>query len=137
VSNPCTLTLNDLTVTIFNTDIVKDMCPNLLVKNMVPAKIDLSLRGILEQRLLYPIYPPNPETPIEYEQIDQLAIKEMPDVLITSSDLMQFAKNIEGCLCINPGSIIKQENAGTYCSLNILPFDYKATVRSFKIHCNI
>ena len=46
---------------------IKDICPNMFAKNMAPAKIDLSLKGILEQRMLYPMYPPNPETPIEYD----------------------------------------------------------------------
>ena len=61
-------------------------------KNMVPAKIDLGLRGILEQRLYYPLYPPNAETPIEYSEIGQLYINEAPDILITPSDLIQFSK---------------------------------------------
>ena len=69
VSNPCELQLNDVRISIINTDVVKDMCPNIYAKNMEPAKIDLSLRGILEQRIYYPLYPSNPETPIEYDHI--------------------------------------------------------------------
>jgi len=38
------------------------------------------------------MYPPNPDTPIEYDQIESLYINEMPDILISPSDLMQFAK---------------------------------------------
>ena len=85
VSNPCTIQLNDI-------KIGKDMCSSMYPKNMEPPKIDLSLKGILQQRLFYPLYPPNQETPIEYEQIDSLYIKEMPDIMITPSDLIQFVK---------------------------------------------
>jgi hypothetical protein len=96
---------------VINTDIVKDLCPNIFAKNMVPAKIDLSLNAIHEQRSFYPLYPPNPDTPIEFEQIESLRIKSIPDILITTSDLMQFAKKVEngGAICINPGPIIKQD----------------------------
>jgi hypothetical protein len=59
--------INDIRFGIINTDIVKDLCPNIYAKNMEPSKIDISLRTIHEQRSYYPLYPPNPETPIEYE----------------------------------------------------------------------
>ena len=90
--NPCMIYLNEVKVGIMNTDVVKDLSSSLLPKNLVPAKIDLGLRGILEQRLYYPLYPPNAETPIEYSEIGQLYINEAPDILITPSDLIQFSK---------------------------------------------
>jgi len=46
--NPCELVINDVTFAIINTDIVKDMCPNIFAKNMDPAKIDLSLMALHE-----------------------------------------------------------------------------------------
>jgi DNA polymerase alpha subunit B len=42
-----------------------------------------------------------------------------PDILITPSDLVQFAKVIDGCVCINPGTIIKSDAGGTYCSVTV------------------
>jgi DNA polymerase alpha subunit B len=67
VPNPCVLQLNEVRVHVINTDVIKDICPNMFAKNMAPAKIDLALKGIFEQRLAYPMYPPNPDTPIEYD----------------------------------------------------------------------
>lgn len=92
VPNPCVLQLNEVRIQVVNTDVIKDICPNMFAKNMAPAKIDLALKGVFEQRLAYPMYPPNADTPIEYEQIESLYINEMPDILISPSDLMQFAK---------------------------------------------
>jgi len=125
--NPCELQVNDITISVINTDIVKDLCPNIFAKNMEPAKIDLALRALHEQRTYYPLYPPNPETPIEFEQIDKLRISRIPDILITPSDLMQFAKYVDGgAICVNPGPIIKQDTPGTYATINIDPFDARA-----------
>lgn len=120
--------MNDLKVGLVNTDIIKDLCSSMYPKNMEPPKIDLSLKALLEQRSFYPLYPGNVETPIEFEQIEKFYITEQPDLLITSSDLIQFVKIIEGVLCVNPGAIIKNDAAGTFCNLTIEPFDYKSYV---------
>ena len=130
VSNPSLLQLNDLKLGLVNTDIVKDLCSSMYPKNMEPPKIDLSLKALLEQRSFYPLYPGNIDIPIEYEQIENMYLTELPDLLITSSDLIQFVKNIEGVLCVNPGAIIKNDSAGTFCSLTIEPFDFRAYVSS-------
>lgn len=67
VSNPSMIQLNDIKLGIVNAEIIKEMCTSMYPKNMEPPKIDLSLRGLLEQRIFYPLYPPQQETPIEYE----------------------------------------------------------------------
>lgn len=92
VSNPCTLQLNEIKIGIVNTDVVKDLCGSMHPKDMPIAKIDLSLKGMLEQRLFYPLYPPNADLPIEYGQIQSLYINDKPDILITPSDLTHFVK---------------------------------------------
>jgi hypothetical protein len=58
VSNPSLIQLNDIKLGIINAEIIKEMCTNIYPKNMDPPKIDLSLRGLLEQRIFYPLYPP-------------------------------------------------------------------------------
>jgi len=69
VPNPSLIQLNDIRVGIINAEVIKEICTGMLPKNMEPPKIDLSLKGLLEQRIFYPLYPPQHETPIEYEQI--------------------------------------------------------------------
>ncbi|CDW77872.1 dna polymerase alpha subunit b-like [Stylonychia lemnae] len=124
--NPSMVQLNDIRIGIINADFVKEMCQTMIAKNMEPPKIDLSLQAVFQQKLLYPLYPPNHETPIEYSEIQQMMLDQSgtPDILLTSSDLIQFSKNIDGCICINPGQIIKSDAGGTYCSITLEPFDY-------------
>jgi hypothetical protein len=73
-SNPDVVQINDFKIGFINADIVKDMCPNLLIKNTDTAKIDLSLQSLLEQRSFYPLYPGHMETPIEYSQYENMMI---------------------------------------------------------------
>jgi DNA polymerase alpha subunit B len=46
---------------------------------------------------------------------------QAPDILITPSDLITFAKNIDGCICINPGPLVKAKTGGTYATITIDP----------------
>jgi len=96
-SNPATIQLNDITVGIVNTDVVKDMCINMCIKNPAEGgppktKIELVLQSILQQRSFYPLYPGSLNTPVEWEQYRHLMFDRTPDILITPSDLMLFAK---------------------------------------------
>ena len=67
---------------------------SMVMKDMKNSKIDVALKSVLEQRTFYPLYPGNPVTPIEWEQFKHLMFPDgnLPDILITPSDLMLYAK---------------------------------------------
>ena len=81
--------LNELSVASVNANNVKDICSYFCIKNTEQSNIDVALTSILEQRNLYPLYPPfyngNQDTPIEYEQYNKLFLNETPDILILPS----------------------------------------------------
>lgn len=79
------------------------------------------LQSILQQKSFYPLYPAGLSAPIEWEQYKGLMFQQTPDILITPSDLMLFAKNIEGCICINPGTLYKGASAGNYAIITVDP----------------
>lgn len=90
---------------------------------MKAAKIDVVLQSILEQRTFYPLYPGNPNCPIDWEQYKHMMFPGgvVPDILITPSDLMLYAKNIEGVICVNPGMLIKGQAAGSFATITVDP----------------
>ena len=51
-------------------------------------------------------------------------MNETPDLLIAPSFLMQFAKRIEGVVCVNPGYLIKNGCGGTYSLINLEPMSF-------------
>ena len=83
-----------MTIGVLNADIVKDLCLSMVIKDMKAAKIDVVLQSILEQRTFYPLYPGNPNCPIDWEQYKHMMFPGgvVPDILITPSDLMLYAK---------------------------------------------
>ena len=47
-----------------------------------------------------------------------------PDILILPShDLNFYVKEIAGCVCINPGTLIKSGLGGTFCSITLDPLN--------------
>lgn len=46
----------------------------------------------MEQRAFYPLYPGNMDIPIEYTQFEYMMITDMPDIMLTPTDLTQFVK---------------------------------------------
>lgn len=115
--------VNEITIGVINADIIKDLCASTHQKNPSGGKIEESVKTILQQRTFYPLYPGNQATPIEWEQYAKMMFPEgmTPDVLITPSQLKLFAKEIEGVICVNPGTIVKGEAAGSYANITIDP----------------
>ena len=98
--NPATFTINGISIGFINTDVLKDMCQNIVVKNPKQEdaqqkpknKIELVLQTLLQQKSYYPMYPSSYQTPVEWEQFRGLMFTKTPDVLITPSDLVHFIK---------------------------------------------
>ena len=90
VSNPAKFRINDITFGVFNADVIKDMCINMITKGTDARKIDSVLETYLQQRCFYPLYPGNSKHPIEHEQFQKMLF-DTPDVLVLPSELMLFA----------------------------------------------
>ncbi len=94
LSNPSTFRVNDITFGSVNADVIKELTLSTVTKEIKTPKVDLAWRSILEQRTYYPVYPANPNTPIEWSQYKHMMFPEgvVPDVLLIPSDLMLLAK---------------------------------------------
>lgn len=72
-SNPSTIRVNDISIGFVNSDVIKDMCINMCVKNPAAGqgqsrpKIDLVLQSMLQQKSFYPLYPGGAGAPIEWD----------------------------------------------------------------------
>lgn len=128
LSNPSTFRVNDITIGSVNADVIKELTLSTVTKEIKTPKVDLAWRSILEQKTYYPVYPANPNTPIEWSQYKHMMFPEgvVPDLLLIPSDLMLLAKSIEGCICVNPGMLVKGQAPGTYANITIDPFTSNA-----------
>ena len=83
-------------------------------------KISRNFAHILRQRSFYPIYPPSDQVCIDYEAWAKYArIDTHPNVFIAVSDLANFNKIVNECVCLNPGRLVKGTSTGAYAQITI------------------
>ncbi|KAI1284863.1 DNA polymerase alpha subunit B [Halotydeus destructor] len=83
---------------------------------------------ILRQRSFYPLFPPNTDVNMEFSLMNKLAIPVTPHFLIVPSDLKNFCKVVDGCICINPERLTKLTFAR--CSVQPVTDTYSGSLES-------
>lgn len=151
VTNPITLSINELVVGISSPDVLYEMQRQTVAQGMNKVSDDLLARlssGLIQQRHFFPVFPPlAPESlpkPASMGAITGLAdgeeertavgvsldlpylklgewLQVRPDLLITPSVLTPFAKVVDSVVVVNPGSASKRRGPGTFAQLAVLP----------------
>ncbi|KDN64977.1 putative DNA polymerase alpha/epsilon subunit B [Colletotrichum sublineola] len=139
VTNPMTLSMNEMVMGISSQDILWQLRHEELVggRPSDPSLLSRLSRYLLEQRHFFPLFPPTDRTklpktgteegipPGAMLDLSYLKLGEMvnvrPDVLVVPSFLPPFAKVVESVLMINPGYLSKRRGAGTYARLTLFP----------------
>ena len=75
---------------------------------------------LLEQRSLYPLYP-SPSIPLEAAKLPCLMMKDVPDIMVTATEKMRFVKEVNGVICLSPGSLAFGNSGGTFARITVYP----------------
>ncbi|KAG5768469.1 hypothetical protein H9Q72_004000 [Fusarium xylarioides] len=141
VTNPMTLSINELVLGVSSQDILSQLRSEEVVSRGggQPGTDLMSrlCRYLVEQRHYFPLFPPTdrsklPKTGTEDGlatgaglDLSYLELGEMvnvrPDVMVVPSLLPPFAKVVESVLLINPGYLSKRRGAGTYARMTLYP----------------
>lgn len=120
VPEPSTIKINDIEIAVTSTDVIKDLTMMSVSKTSSSDKISRNFAHMLRQRSFYPVYPPAENVCMDFEAWNQYArIYTHPRLFIASSDLATFNKEVHGCVCMNPGKVVKGTNNGTYAKVVI------------------
>ncbi|XP_006216761.2 DNA polymerase alpha subunit B isoform X1 [Vicugna pacos] len=121
VSEPCTLSINEVIFGLTSTDLLFHMgAEEISSSSGTSDRFSRILKHILTQRSYYPLYPPQEDVAIDYEHLYACAqLPVTPDVFITPSELRYFVKDVLGCICVNPGRLTKGQVGGTFGRLYI------------------
>ncbi|XP_005333503.2 DNA polymerase alpha subunit B [Ictidomys tridecemlineatus] len=116
VSEPCSLSVNGVIFGLTSTDLLFHMgAEEISSSSGTSDRLSRILKHILTQRSYYPLYPPQEDMAIDYENFYAYAqLLVTPDVLIVPSELRYFVKDILGCVCVNPGRLTKGQVGGTF-----------------------
>ncbi|XP_076971869.1 DNA polymerase alpha subunit B [Tamandua tetradactyla] len=119
VSEPCTLSINGVIFGLTSTDLLFHMgAEEISSSSGTSDRFSRVLKHILTQRSYYPLYPPQEDMAIDYENFYTYAqLPVTPDVFIIPSELRYFVKDILGCVCVNPGRLTKGQVGGTFSRL--------------------
>ncbi|XP_059002952.1 DNA polymerase alpha subunit B isoform X3 [Mustela lutreola] len=116
VSEPCSLAVNGVILGLTSTDLLFHMGAEEISSTSGPSdRLSRILKHILTQRSYYPLYPPQEDMAIDYENFYTYAqLPVTPDVFIIPSELKYFVKDVLGCICVNPGRLTKGQVGGTF-----------------------
>ncbi|KAI9327672.1 DNA polymerase alpha/epsilon subunit B-domain-containing protein [Obelidium mucronatum] len=147
VPNPVQFMVNEIVVTVSNVDSLFHLNRDQLsIESNEPlsssfiAKQDRMARLFqhhLTQRHLYPLSPPtlNPadKDPLNMNlfaidstraQSGAITLQATPDLLILPSALKGMVRNVEGCVCVNPGTIVKgRAGGGSFARVCVHPLN--------------
>ncbi|KAM0546721.1 hypothetical protein ACHAPJ_010758 [Fusarium lateritium] len=141
VTNPMTLSINELVLGISSQDILSQLrSEEVLARGGPQAGTDIMsrlCRYLVEQRHYFPLFPPTDRTKLPKTgtedgkatgavlDVGYIELGEMvnvrPDVMVVPSLLPPFAKVVESVLLINPGYLSKRRGAGTYARMTLYP----------------
>jgi len=124
VADPSTLSVNDVVFGVTSTDILFHLGSEEAYSFALGTSDRLGrlCSHLLKQQNYYPLQPPSEDVNIDYTHFEQYSTMQVsPDVLILPSDLRFFVKEVDGCLCINPGRLVKGQTGGTYAKLHVKP----------------
>ena len=123
MSDPSTIMINDVSIGMTSTDILFHLGAEEVSSFTVKTdRLGRIADHLLRQQCYYPLYPTSEEVNLDYEQFENYCFMPFtPDLLLVPSDLRYFAKDLDGCLCINPGRLVKGQTGGSFLKLLIRP----------------
>ncbi|KAI8915171.1 DNA polymerase alpha/epsilon subunit B-domain-containing protein [Powellomyces hirtus] len=133
--NPVQFTVNEVVFACCSTDVLWQIAAEELARvprpdaqhsgDPIPGhKISRLFRHMMSQRSFYPLFPPAlDDACLDLSRSAALELQATPDVLVVGSRLQYTARKVEGCLCINPGLLVKGRAGGTFAKMCIWPLD--------------
>jgi DNA polymerase alpha subunit B len=100
--NPCFFRVNGVSFAVTSTDVIKNLVREEYSNGHASERMKTLVSHILDQKVMYPLFPPSLDTNVDFLKFQQLKIPEKPNVLITPSDLCAFCIEVDDTVCMNP-----------------------------------
>ncbi|XP_035919801.1 DNA polymerase alpha subunit B [Anopheles stephensi] len=85
-------------------------------------KIKRAYSHLFHQASFYPLNPPPEDVPLDVDMLNEFGrLNRVPNVMICPSALNRYVREINGCVCINPGFVDGHSGDGSYARLIIQP----------------
>ncbi|XP_049277247.1 uncharacterized protein LOC125760786 isoform X2 [Anopheles funestus] len=130
--DPCLFSVEGLEIGVTTVDIIKQLIENECTAAHVTMrgsaapiggdKIKRAYGHLFHQASFYPLNPPFEDVPLDVDMLNEFGrLNRIPNVMICPSALNRYVREINGCICINPGFLDGLSGDGSYARLIIQP----------------
>uniref|UniRef100_A0A182PLF3 DNA polymerase alpha subunit B n=1 Tax=Anopheles epiroticus TaxID=199890 RepID=A0A182PLF3_9DIPT len=130
--NPCVFSIEGVEIGITTVDVIKHLIESeCTVANVMPTgsaapiggdKIKRAYGHLFNQASFYPLNPPPEDVPLDVDMLNEFGrLSRIPNIMICPSALNRYVREINGCVCINPGFVDGHSTDGSFARLIIQP----------------
>nr|XP_040225792.2 DNA polymerase alpha subunit B isoform X1 [Anopheles coluzzii] len=127
--DPCVFNLEGVEIGITTVDVIKHLiesectAANVTIGSAPPIggdKIKRAYGHLFHQASFYPLNPPPEDVPLDVDMLNEFGrLNRVPNIMICPSALNRYVREINGCVCINPGFVDGHSADGSYARLII------------------
>lgn len=118
--DPSIIDVNGVKIGFTSADIQQHISESEMCVNAGADRVRRYVNNIFHQKSFYPLFPQ--EVPTSIEHLHEFAsINDIPNILILPSDQKYFIRDINGCLCVNPGRLSCTGKLGTFARILVQP----------------
>lgn len=123
--DPCLLDIGGYVVGTTSVDVLMHLGrEEISFSPKLPDRLSRLAKHILTQQSFYPFYPPSEDVNVDLSHLyDSGRLTVTPHLLVLPSDLRGFAKDVDGCICVNPEHLTKGVVGGCFARVVVNPVD--------------
>jgi DNA polymerase alpha subunit B len=123
LSNPCMFSVNEVVFGVTSNDVLLQLSAEEISMGAPSHRLARLASHMLNQQSFNPVFPPpaNSLAQMDLKQHKHWQMPVTPDVLVLPSKLAQFARDVSGCLVVNPGQLAKGRTGGTFARMSMHP----------------
>eukprot|EP00727_Mastigamoeba_balamuthi_P014236 m51a1_g9435 hypothetical protein (587) ;mRNA; r:437998-440306 len=117
--NPCVVVVDGaLSVGVTSTDVLKDLSKHSVVVGSADRMASVC-RAMLRQRSWYPLCPAESGVNVDATHTKEMCWPYTPDIVVASSDLKCFVKEVDGVVFVNPGRAYQSGSYGRIARITV------------------
>ncbi|XP_053679469.1 DNA polymerase alpha subunit B [Anopheles nili] len=125
--DPCVFTVEGIEIGVTTVDVIKQLIESEYTPDASATavsiggdKIKRAYSHMFHQASFYPLNPPPENVPLDVDMLNDFGrLSRVPNVMICPSALNRYVREINGCICINPGFVDGHATDGSYARLII------------------
>ncbi|XP_050087810.1 DNA polymerase alpha subunit B isoform X2 [Anopheles aquasalis] len=122
--DPCLFSIEGLEIGVTTVDTVRHLLDGECYSADAGDKIKRTLGYLFHQASFYPLDPPPEDIPVDVDMLNEFGrLTRVPNIMVCPSSMNRFVREINGCVCINPGFLDSHETdgSGSYARLVVYP----------------